>query len=43
MNLHGKLLCFCLFFNLRNSLMFLDLHKGRGRIQDTFLYGEQCF
>ena len=24
-------------FNLRNTLMFLDLHKGRGRIQDTIL------
>ena len=24
-------------FNLRNSLMVLDLHKDRGRIQDTFL------
>ena len=35
MNLHGKLLFF-VAFNLRNSLMFLNLHKGRGRIQDTF-------
>ena len=27
--------------NLRSSLMFLDLHKGCGRIQDTILQGEQ--
>ena len=27
--------CFFVVFNLRNSLMILDLHKGRGRIQDT--------
>ena len=24
---------FFVVFNLRNSLMFLDLHKGRGRVQ----------
>ena len=28
---------FFVVFNPRNSLMFLDLHKGRGWIQDTIL------
>ena len=32
MNLNGFFFFFVVF-NLRNSLMFLDLHKGRGRVQ----------
>ena len=28
---------FFVVLNLLNSLMFLDLHEGRGRIQDTIL------
>ena len=34
--------CFFCGFNLQNYLMFLDLLKGWGRIQDTILLGEQC-
>ena len=30
---------FFVVFNLRNSLMFLDLHKGRGRVQLQFYRG----